>query len=94
MYGDFHGRGGPPLRIRHTKTVVSARVRAGAQPLLGGHGKGQRVFPDPLSEGGARHPWPAPGYTCQPGQGERRDTIGGVGGVSGTMPTPTQGRRE
>ena len=89
----FHGRGGPPRSVRHTETLVSARVCTGAQLLLDGYGKGQGGLPDPLSEGGAIPPWPAPGYTRQPGQGKRQDPIRGGGGGSGTTPTPTQGGR-
>ena len=93
MSGTFHGRVGPPRSIRHTEMLVSAYVCAGAQPLQDGHGKVQGGFPDPLREGGATHPWPAPVCNCQPSQGERRDPIGGGGGSSSTTPTPTQGGR-
>ena len=93
MYGAFHWRGGPPLSVRRTETLVSARVHAGAQTLPDGYGEGQGGLPDPLSEGGAKPPYPTPGNTRRTGQGERRVTIGGGGGGSGTPPTPIQGGR-
>ena len=93
MYGAFRSRVGPPRSIRHTETLVFARIRAGSQSLLDGYGEGQGELTDPLSEVGATHLWSAPGNTLQPVQGERRDPIGGGGGGSGTPPTPTQVRR-
>ena len=38
--GAFHRRGGPPWSVRHTETVILARVHTGAQPLLESYGEG------------------------------------------------------
>ena len=39
MPGAFHERGRSPRSVRHNETLVSARVRAGAQPLPYGYGE-------------------------------------------------------
>ena len=87
------GRGVTPQIMRHTETLVSACVCAGAKPLPDGYGEYQGVIPDPLSEVGSTHPWSSPENTRIPVQGEQRDPIGGGGGGIGTSHTPTQGGR-
>ena len=54
--GAFPKRGGPPQSVRHTETLVLARLRAGAQPLPGVYGEVQGGITDPISEGGATTP--------------------------------------
>ena len=60
------GGSDPPWSVHHTETVVLACARAGAQPLPDGYGEGQGRLPEPISKGGATHPWPASGNTCGP----------------------------
>ena len=66
-----------------------ARIRMCDQPLPDVYGDGQGGIPEPLSEGGATHPWTASGNTRGTSQGEWRGPIGGKGGGSSTPPTPT-----
>ena len=56
MYGAFHGKVRPPWSVRHTETVVSARVRTGAQTLLDRFGEGQGGAYRPFIRGRSHTP--------------------------------------
>ena len=55
--------GGADPRGAYAILKLSSCVCAGAQPLPDGYGKVQGGLPEPLSEGGATHPWHDPGNT-------------------------------
>ena len=56
MFGAVHGRVRQPQSVRHTKTVVSSRVRAGTQPLSDGYGEGQGGTSRPCIRGRIQTP--------------------------------------